>query len=313
MASLRRCDTPQPLDLPRVCLPRLHKHRHQELSRSMIGADIPTEERVLLDELTSIVSAAAAAILAARTRPLEARCKADLSPVTAADHAAEAVILQGLARVLPHLPVVSEEAATDALPRSHGDCFVLVDPLDGTRELLAGRDEFTVNVAIVSGGDPRIGIVGAPAHGLIWRGSAGDGAERLRLVPGAPASEAQERTAIHARPFPGTGLVAAVSRSHLDSATEALLTRLPIVERLVCGSALKFCQLAEGAADIYPRLSATCEWDIAAGHALLAAAGGSVATPEGTPLRYGRAAAGFRVPSFVAWGDPGAPALVGLR
>jgi 3'(2'), 5'-bisphosphate nucleotidase len=312
MASLRRCDTPQPLDLPRLRLPRLNKHRRKELSALIPGAEIRTDEG-LLDALTSIVSAAAAAILAARVRPLEARRKADLSPVTAADHAAEAVILQGLARVLPHLPVVSEEAATERLPKTHSDCFILVDPLDGTRELLDGRDEFTVNVAVVSGGDPRIGIVAAPAHGLIWRGRVGDGAERLRLVPGAPASEAQQRTAIHARPCPRDGLVAAVSRSHRDSATDALLARLPVVERLICGSALKFCRLAEGAADVYPRLSTTCEWDIAAGHALLAAAGGSVTTPEGAPLRYGRVAAGFKIPSFVAWGDPVAPALVGLR
>jgi 3'(2'), 5'-bisphosphate nucleotidase len=270
------------------------------------------QDGLLLDELTSIVSAAAAAILAARTRPLVARRKADLSPVTAADDAAEAVILQGLARVLPHVPVVSEEAAADELPTILRDCFILVDPLDGTRELLAGRDEFTINVAVVSGGSPLLGIVAAPARGLIWRGSAGAGAERLRLAPGAAVSETQERNAIHARPCPRGGLVAAVSRSHLDAATRALLARLPIAESSVCGSALKFCQLAEGAADVYPRLSTTCEWDIAAGHALLSAAGGTVTTPEGTPLRYGRVSAGFRIPSFIAWSDPGAPARLGL-
>jgi 3'(2'), 5'-bisphosphate nucleotidase len=197
-------------------------------------------------------------------------------------------------------------------PSALHDSFVLVDPLDGTVELLAGRDEFTVNVAVVSGGDPRLGIVAAPAQGLIWRGSAGDGAERLRLAPGAPASDIQERTAISTRPCPSAGLVAAVSRSHLDRATLALLARWPVTEHLVCGSALKFCQLAEGAADVYPRLSTTCEWDVAAGHAVLAAAGGTVTTPEGAPLRYGRASAGFRITSFVAWGDPGGPARVRL-
>jgi 3'(2'), 5'-bisphosphate nucleotidase len=273
---------------------------------------VRTEDGALLDELTSIVSAAAAAILAARARPLDVRRKADLTPVTAADQAAEAVILEGLARVLPHVPVVSEEAAADMLPEALRNRFILVDPLDGTRELLAGSDEFTVNVAVISGGDPLIGIVAAPALGLIWRGRAGDGAERMRLAPGAPAGEIEERAAIHARPLPRGGVVAAVSRSHLDSATDALLARLPIAERVACGSALKFCRLAEGAADIYPRLSTTCEWDVAAGHALLVAAGGIVTTPEGTPLRYGRISAGFRVPSFVAWGDPGGPALVGF-
>ena len=269
-------------------------------------------DSLLVEELTSIVSAAAAAILEARTRPLDARCKPDLSPVTAADHAAEDVILQGLARVLPGVAVVSEEAAAEMPPATLRDTFILVDPLDGTRELLAGRDEFTVNVAIMSGGDPLLGIVAAPAHGLVWRGSEAGGAERLRLTPGAPARDIEERTVIRTRPCPRSGMVAAMSRSHLDSATQALLSRLPIGRRLTCGSALKFCRLAEGAADVYPRLSTTCEWDVAAGHAVLAAAGGIVTAPDGAPLRYGRSSAGFRVASFVAWGDPAAPARFGL-
>src|SRR6266849_3143271 len=136
----------------------------------------------LLDELTTMVSAAAAAILAVRAGSLDARSKADLSPVTAADHAAEAVILEGLARLLPGVCVVSEEAASHALPTSLPDSFVLVDPLDGTRELLAGRDEFTVNVAIMNGGNPLMGVVAAPALGLLWRGIVGVGAERLVLA-----------------------------------------------------------------------------------------------------------------------------------
>ena len=262
----------------------------------------------LLDELTTIVSAAAAAILAARAGSLDARTKADLSPVTAADQAAEAVILEGLARVLPGMAVVSEEAAGTTLPASLPDSFVLVDPLDGTRELLAGRDEFTVNVALLAGGRPRLGIVAAPAQGLIWRGIEGLGAERMQLSPGAPASAAQGRKAVRTRPSPRSGLVAAVSRSHLDPRTEAFLAKLPVAERRACGSAVKFCQVAEGAADVYPRLSTTCEWDVAAGHALLAAAGGTVTTPEGAPLSYGRISGNFRVPAFVSWGDPTAAA-----
>ncbi len=269
-------------------------------------------DSLLVEELTNIVSVAAAAILEARTRPLDARSKPDLSPVTAADHAAEDVILQGLARVLPGTAVVSEEATTDLPAATLRDTFILVDPLDGTRELLAGRDEFTVNVAIVSGGDPLFGIVAAPAHGLVWRVNETGGAERLRLTPGAPACDIEERTAIRTRPCPRSGIVAAVSRSHLDPATQALLTRLPIGRRLACGSALKFCRLAEGAADVYPRLSTTCEWDVAAGHAVLAAAGGIVTAPDGAPLRYGQSSSSFRVASFVAWGDPAAPARFGV-
>jgi 3'(2'), 5'-bisphosphate nucleotidase len=266
----------------------------------------------LLDELTSIVSAAAAAIIAARAGSLDTRTKADLTPVTAADHAAEAVILEGLARLLPDTCVVSEEAVGRALPERIPDRFVLVDPLDGTRELVAGRDEFTINLAIVDGGRPRLGIVAAPAQGLLWRGIEGSGAERLWLSPGAPAKAAKGRSIIRTRPAPRAGLVAAVSRSHLDPQTEALLARLPIAACHACGSALKFCQIAEGSADVYPRFSPTCEWDVAAGHAVLAAAGGRITTPEGAPLRYGRIAENFRVPAFVAWGDPEAAVRLGI-
>jgi 3'(2'), 5'-bisphosphate nucleotidase len=266
----------------------------------------------LLDELTSIVSAAAAAIIAARAGSLDTRTKADLTPVTAADHAAEAVILEGLARLLPDTCVVSEEAVGHALPDRIPDRFVLVDPLDGTRELVAGRDEFTINLAIVDRGRPRLGIVAAPAQGLLWRGIEGSGAERLWLSPGAPANAAQGRSIIRTRPAPRAGLVAAVSRSHLDPQTEALLARLPIAACHACGSALKFCQIAEGSADVYPRFSPTCEWDVAAGHAVLAAAGGMVTTPEGAPLRYGRIAENFRVPAFVAWGEPEAAVRLGI-
>jgi 3'(2'), 5'-bisphosphate nucleotidase len=275
------------------------------------GDDILAVDGRLLDELTTIVSAAGAAILAARAGSLDVRAKADLSPVTAADHAAEVVILEGLARLLPGVCVVSEEAAGRALPDRIPSSFVLVDPLDGTRELLAGRDEFTINVALLSGGRPRAGIVAAPAAGMLWRGIDGRGAERLRLSPGAPASAAHERSEIRTRPSPRSGLVAVVSRSHLEPQTQAFLARLPIADRRACGSAVKFCQIAEGAADVYPRLSATCEWDVAAGHAVLAAAGGTVLTPQGAPLTYGRMFESFRVPAFIAWGDPSAATRFG--
>jgi 3'(2'), 5'-bisphosphate nucleotidase len=262
----------------------------------------------LLDELTTVVSAAGAAILATRSGSLDTRTKPDLTPVTACDHAAEAVILEALARLLPGMCIVSEEAVGRALPQRIPDSFVLVDPLDGTRELVAGRDEFTINLAIVGDGRPRLGIVAAPAHGLLWRGLEGRGAERLRLSPGAPASAAQARSPIRTRPAPPSGLIAAISRSHLDPQTQAYLARLPIGERHPCGSAVKFCQVAEGCADVYARLSPTCEWDVAAGHAVLAAAGGVVNTPEGAPVSYGRMAEKFGVPAFIAWGDPSAAA-----
>jgi len=248
----------------------------------------------LTDALTDLVARAAAAILAIAPGALDTRLKADRSPVTAADEAADAVIAQGLARIIPGLPIVSEESrAPDPLDA----IFALVDPLDGTKEFVAGRGEYTVNLAIVADGKPIAGFIAAPALGLIYRGIAGRGAERLGLDPAiAPV-------AIRCRRAPDDGLVAAVSRSHLDGATLTFLDRLGVTRRISCGSALKLCRIAEGAADVYPRLSPTSEWDIAAGHAIITAAGGLVTTPSGMPLRYGRAEQDFKVPGFVAWGD----------
>jgi len=257
----------------------------------------------LIEALTGIVSQAAAAILAVRAGTLATRSKADSSPVTAADEAAEAVILEGLARALPGVPVVSEEAGAPA--GITADTYLLVDPLDGTRELIAGRDEFCVNVALISAGRPRLGLIGSPALGLIWR-TAAAGAERLRLAPGAEAGAATERGAIRSRPWPQAGAIAAISRSHLDARTQAFLAQLPPTERIASGSALKLCRLAEGAADVYPRLAPVHQWDLAAGDAILTAAGGIVTTPAGAPLTYDINKERFLVDGFVAWGDPAA-------
>lgn len=220
--------------------------------------------------------------------------------------------MEGIARLLPGVAIVSEEAVANSPPAKLPDTFVLVDPLDGTREFIAGRDEFTINVAIVTAGSPKLGIVAAPARALLWRGIAGRGAERLLVVAGANPKAARECASVHTRPCPRSGLIVTVSRSHLDPQTAALLARLPLAERIVGGSALKFCQLAEGTADFYPRLSTTCEWDVAAGHAILAAAGGLVVTPKGNSLRYGRVETGLRIPAFMAWADPSAPRALGL-
>jgi 3'(2'), 5'-bisphosphate nucleotidase len=256
-----------------------------------------------LDALTYVVSRAAAAIVAIDRSKVEWRTKADQSPVSLADEAANAVILEGLSRLLPGVPVVSEEAHTrpSALPAG----VVLVDPLDGTREFLAGRDEFTVNIGILANGRPMIGIIAAPALGLVWRGVVGRGAERLRLAAGAASHQASERKPIHTRRRPAGGFAVVLSRSHFDARTDAFLTRLPIVARTPCGSSLKFARIAEGSADLYVRLAQTCEWDVAAGHAVLCAAGGIVTTPDGSELSYGRTS-DFHVPAFIAWGDPSA-------
>jgi 3'(2'), 5'-bisphosphate nucleotidase len=263
----------------------------------------------LIGELTDLVSKAAAVIMAVDPGSASRRAKSDLSPVSEADEAAEAVLLAGLARLFPGLPVVSEEAAAQSAPPPPGATFLLVDPLDGTREFLAGRGEFTVNVALIVDSRPALGLVAAPALELIWRGVVGRGAQRLRLAPGAAPGAAQEIAAIRTRPRPEQRPVAVVSRSHLDPETVAYLAGVPGVERLVSGSSVKFCRLAEGSADLYPRLAPTREWDIAAGHAVLVAAGGAVAAPDGSPLTYGQAAQGFLVPRFMAFGDPAAAGL----
>ena len=265
------------------------------------GDMTPAAAAGLLDALTTIVSRAAAAILAARAGALGTRTKADLSPVTAADEASEAVILAGVSQLMPGIPIVSEEAASRAPPAALSGPFVLVDPVDGTRELVAGRDEFCVNLALIRAGRPVLGIVAAPALGLLWRAVEGFGAGRLQLDPGAPVGAARGQTPIQTRPMPERGLIAAISRSHFDADSRAFLARLPQATLIASGSAIKFCRLAEGAVDIYPRLAPTMEWDVAAGHAVLAAAGGLVTAPDGGPLAYGRE--DFRIPGFIAWGD----------
>jgi 3'(2'), 5'-bisphosphate nucleotidase len=271
------------------------------------GPEISTQQaQRAFDDLSEIVSRAAKATLAIPFSAVDQRIKNDLSPVTAADEASEAVILEGLARVLPGVPVVAEESVAGGVkPENLGATFLLVDPLDGTKEFLAGRDEFTVNVAIVTNGVPIAGIIAAPAQGLLWRGIVGGKAERLRLKPGAALSEADDCSIVHARSAPKK-LRVATSRTHLDELTQKFLTRLPVGESYPCGSSVKFCHIAEGAADIYPRLSPTHEWDIAAGCAILTAAGGRVTAPDGRNLVFGGVDDKFLVPGFVAWGDPAA-------
>jgi 3'(2'), 5'-bisphosphate nucleotidase len=264
----------------------------------------PQDAERHLDALTEIVARAAAATLATSFSSVALRIKADLTPVTAADELSESVILEGLAKVLPGVPVVAEESVGRLRPTNLEPTFIVVDPLDGTREFLAGRDEFTVNVAIVTRGVPIAGIIAAPARGLLWRGVVGGAAERLHLRLGAGhTGKAYGRMPIHTRPAPGR-LIVATSRSHLDENTEDFLARLPLSKRYLCGSSVKFCYLAQGEADIYPRLSPTREWDVAAGCAILVAAGGMVMSPQREPLPFGRRTEKFLVPGFIALGDP---------
>jgi 3'(2'), 5'-bisphosphate nucleotidase len=255
-------------------------------------------DEVLLAKLSEAVAAAAASTLGA-TRNV--RLKTDQTPVTDADERSQAILLDAIARLMPGIAVVSEEMAVR--PSRLGDVFVVIDPLDGTKEFVAGSSEYTVNLAIIRDREPVAGVVAAPAAGFIYRGRVRHGAERLAMSPGRDGPGLAAACPIRVRTPQRGGVVAAVSRSHLDAATVALLDRLHISNRIACGSALKFCRIAEGQVDIYPRLAPTCEWDVAAGHALVAAAGGTVTLPHGGVLRYGEIARDFRVPAFIAWGD----------
>lgn len=230
----------------------------------------------------------------------EAREKADRSPVTDADERAEAVILAELAGACPGVPVVAEESVAKGDCPTCGARFILVDPLDGTREFIKRNGEFTVNIAMIENGAPVAGAVYAPALGKLWLGGAT--ASLCAAAPGGALPAARERRPIHARPPQPAGLIALCSRSHGDPETEAFLARLPVAERTSAGSSLKFCLIAEGVADVYPRFGPTMEWDIAAGEAVLRAAGGRVVDTAGSPMRYGKAEAGFRNGGFVAWG-----------
>ena len=244
---------------------------------------------------------AAVAVMCVYAGQHNAREKPDKSFVCDADEKAEAIILRGLAERLPRIPVVAEEAASRGEKPRCGRAFILVDPVDGTREFLHRNDEFTVNIALIVDGIPRAGAVYAPALGRMWM--AGEHAYAFHVEPGAPLPPLAERCPIHVRDNPEHGLIALASRSHADAQTDAFLARLPISERRCAGSSLKFCILAEGNADVYPRFGQTMEWDTAAGDAVLRAAGGAVLDEKGIALRYGKADRQYRNGPFVAWGD----------
>jgi 3'(2'), 5'-bisphosphate nucleotidase len=272
-------------------------------------ASVPLIDRnaaaALIEPLTDLVIRAGAAILAVNRGAMRIDGKDDGSPVTEADLAADRIIGEGLAQLMPAVPAISEERVHRAKPPFDGS-FFLIDPLDGTKEFVAGRGEFTVNLALVSHGTPLLGIIGAPALGLIWRGLVGQGAERLAIVDGAIAGAEP----IHTRrlPPPGAPWIAAVSRSHGDARSEAFIAARPGAVREMVGSAVKFGRVAEGGADIYPRLAPTSEWDVAAGHAVVTAAGGRITNAQGAGLQFGTGCEGFIVPEFIAWGDPAAAA-----
>ncbi|UUR09188.1 3'(2'),5'-bisphosphate nucleotidase CysQ [Sphingomonas glaciei] len=249
----------------------------------------------LLEPLGLACREAGEAIRAVRRRGFDVAHKGDLSPVTEADHAAEAIILAALARHAPGIPVVAEEEAAAGRIPDLADAFFLVDPLDGTREYVRGGDDYTVNIGLVVGGSPVLGLVLAPEQGRLWAGIVGGDA----WVEEAGGTREPLRVRV-----PGERLTVVASKSHMNQATrDFLAAEVPEAELVSVGSSLKFCLLAESAADYYPRLSPTSEWDTAAGHAVLLAAGGRVDAPDGSPLGYGK-------PSFL---NPGFAASSGWR
>jgi 3'(2'),5'-bisphosphate nucleotidase len=262
----------------------------------------PHDAERLLPAIVKLAEQAAAVILDHYRGDAAVQIKADASPVTAADEAAEAVILAGLAELTPSIPVIAEEAvASGHIPKLDGGPFWLVDPLDGTKEFISKNGEFTVNIALVEGSEAVLGVVLAPALGKVWWGARGRGAMMRDDGPpdsGAPKGEAKP---IKVRPWPKPP-VAVASRSHADPQTEAYLDAAGVVERISAGSSLKFCLVAEGKADLYPRFGRTMEWDTAAGNAVLSAAGGRVTTRDDTPFAYRKP--GFENPTgFIARGD----------
>lgn len=253
----------------------------------------------LLEPLARACRDAGAAIRAVRRSGFQVEAKGDLSPVTEADRAAERILLAALGQVAPAIPVIAEEEVAAGRVPPFKDRFFLVDPLDGTKEFIRGGEDYTVNVGLVIDGTPVLGLVYAPEQDRLFSGLVGHGA---RIV-----EDGERSRPIHTRDA-GKPMVAVASKSHMNLATERYLAKAAEgAVRLSVGSSLKFCLVAEGLADLYPRLSPTSEWDTAAGHAVLLAAGGRVDGPDGRALTYGKA--GFLNPGFVATGGWEAPAL----
>ncbi len=253
------------------------------------------ELAALLPAVRAAAEQASAAILRHYEAGAEATQKADGSPVTAADNDADAIILSALRQLTPTIPVVTEEeVSAGRIPDISAGTFWLVDPLDGTKEFIKRNGEFTVNIALIQGGEPALGVVMLPVGGTIYAASGPGTAVR--------AGAGQKDEPIQVRAVPAVGLTVLTSRSHADNAAlDEFLTGRRVANRVAAGSSLKFCRVAEGVGDVYPRLGPTCEWDIGAGHAVLIGAGGSLSLLDGEPFPYGKAPT-FLNPHFVAWG-----------
>ena len=266
----------------------------------MQASEMAAAERDRLREgIIALAQEAAAAILVVYAGEFAVERKDDHSPLTAADLASHRCIVEGLERLAPGIPVLSEESAGEVPSRLRRQWprMWLVDPLDGTREFVKRNDEFTVNIALIEDGEPVLGVVQAPVTGALWHGQRGRGAFRRN-----GASDVAIRTRVPAT----SPLLVAASRSHRDARTEAVLRRMGDIETIGVGSSLKFCRLAEGSMDVYPRFGPTSEWDTGAGQCVLEAAGGVVVDPKGRPLRYNQRDTILNG-DFIALGDPSLP------
>jgi 3'(2'), 5'-bisphosphate nucleotidase len=245
----------------------------------MAGPKQTPDESALLEAMVVAARDAGTRILELVATGYKVETKADASPVTICDRAAEAIILAALATAAPGVPVIAEEEVAAGRIPAHGETYFLVDPLDGTKEFVRGGDDYTVNIGLIEGGVPRLGVVFQPALDILWGGQVG---------VGAFVEEGGTRRDITTRPL-GDQRAAVASKSHFNQATADYLEQaVGVCGHVSVGSSLKFCLVAQGMADIYPRLSPTSEWDTAAGHAVLLAAGGRVDGPDGGPLAYGK-------------------------
>ncbi|QGM98158.1 3'(2'),5'-bisphosphate nucleotidase CysQ family protein [Methylocystis parvus] len=270
--------------------------------------DAASERGRLARLFGDLVVGAGALAMEALARPqIAAQLKDDKSPVTEADERIEEYLFKALARDLPGVPIIAEEAAARGETAAHGDAFLLIDPIDGTREFLARSPEFTVNLALVIGETPLVGAISAPAMSRVW--FAGVESFMADAAPGGALPAPQEWRALRTRKTPPQGMTALLSKSHLDAETQAFVARLKIADRISAGSSLKFCAIAEGRADVYPRFGPTMEWDTAAGDAILRAAGGVVVDPGGAPFKYNKTAQKYKNGAFIAWGDPASATL----
>jgi len=266
----------------------------------MHAADI----RRLAEDLLSVALAAGRVQMRHFAGRVAVETKADQSPVTAADRESEEIIHQALARVAPGIAVVAEEAMAAGHKPDVGGPFFLVDPLDGTKGFIKGRGEFTINIALVQDRRPVFGLVYAPALADLYVTLGPDEAANARLDPAADIRSLADcgLVAIRTRVPDPNALTALTSQSHLNRATQEVLDAYGVIETRALASSLKFGLIAKGEADLYPRAAPTSEWDTAAGHAVLVAAGGAVTTLDGEPLLYGHPERGFVNPNFVAWG-----------